>query len=87
MSRGAGPLTELDGGEPRDEATIARVQRRTVAVLSTGQVLGGLAFGATISLGAILARELSGEDSMSGLATAAITLGAAIFAVPMLDDF
>ncbi|HQX36560.1 MAG TPA: hypothetical protein PLA13_09425, partial [Microbacteriaceae bacterium] len=66
MSRGAGPLTELDGGEPRDEATIARVQRRTVAVLSTGQVLGGLAFGATISLGAILARELSGEDSMSG---------------------
>ena len=83
MSRGAGPLTELDGGEPRDEATIARVQRRTVAVLSTGQVLGGLAFGATISLGAILARELSGEDSMSGLATAAITLWAAIFAVPL----
>lgn len=65
------------------ETAIARVQRRTVAVLSAGQVLGGLAFGATISLGAILARELSGEDSLSGLATAAITLGAAIFAVPL----
>lgn len=65
------------------ESEISRVQRRTVGVLSAGQVLGGLAFGATISLGAILARELSGEDSMSGLATAAITLGAALFAVPL----
>lgn len=66
-----------------DEHEISLIQRRTVWVLSLGQVLGGLAFGATISLGAILARELSGEDSMSGLATAAITLGAALFAVPL----
>ena len=62
---------------------VAAVQRRTVGVLSAGQVLGGLAFGATISLGAVLAKEISGQDSLSGLATASITLGAALFAVPL----
>ncbi len=62
---------------------VAAVQRRTVGVLSAGQVLGGLAFGATISLGAVLAKETSGQDSLSGLATASITLGAALFAVPL----
>ncbi|GAA1959745.1 MFS transporter [Microbacterium deminutum] len=62
---------------------IAVVQRRTVWVLSIGQVLGGLAFGASISLGAVLAAEISGDEAFSGLATAAITLGTAAFAVPL----
>ena len=61
--------------------TIAReqlraIQRRTVAILSAGQVLGGIAFGATVSLGALLAADLSGDDALSGLATASVTLGA-----------
>jgi MFS family permease len=62
---------------------IARVQRRTVRVLSAGQVLGGLAFGATVSLGAVLAAEISGDEAFSGLAAAAVTLGTAVFAVPL----
>lgn len=62
---------------------IAPVQRRTVWVLSMGQILGGLAFGATVSLGAILAAELSGDDAFSGLAAAGVTLGTAILAVPL----
>ena len=62
---------------------IARVQRRTVWVLSIGQILGGLAFGATISLGAVLASVVSGDEAFSGLATAAVTLGTAAFAVPL----
>ena len=62
---------------------VARVQRRTVWVLSLGQVLGGLAFGATLSLGAVLAAELSGDDAFSGLAAAAVTLGTAATAVPL----
>ncbi|MBD3941606.1 MFS transporter [Microbacterium sp. NEAU-LLC] len=62
---------------------VARIQRRTVWVLSLGQVLGGLAFGATLSLGAVLAAELSGSDSLSGLAAASITLGTALTAVPL----
>ncbi|CAH0153397.1 Riboflavin transporter RfnT [Microbacterium sp. Bi98] len=61
----------------------AAVQRRAVLVLSTGQVLGGIAFGATVSLGALLAADISGSDALSGLATASVTLGAALCAIPL----
>jgi MFS family permease len=63
--------------------SVAHVQRRTVWVLSIGQVLGGIAFGASISLGAVLAATVSGDEALSGLATASITLGTAAFAVPL----
>src|SRR5690606_7521513 len=59
------------------------IQRRTVLVLSAGQVLGGIAFGATVSLGALLAADISGDDALSGLATASVTLGAALCAIPL----
>lgn len=59
------------------------VQRRTVVILSAGQVLGGIAFGATVSLGALLAADISGDDALSGLATASVTLGAALCAIPL----
>lgn len=59
------------------------VQRRTVLVLALGQVLGGIAFGATVSLGALLAADISGNDALSGLATASVTLGAAACAIPL----
>jgi MFS family permease len=62
---------------------IGAVQRRTVLVLASGQVLGGLALGATISLGALLAADISGDDALSGLATASLTLGSAALAVPL----
>lgn len=66
-----------------DAATRAAVQRRTVAILAVGQVLGGVAFGATVSLGALLAADISGNDALSGLATASLTLGAALLAIPL----
>lgn len=62
---------------------LAAVQRHTIRVLSAGQVLGGISFGATVSLGAVLAAQISGDDALSGLATAAITLGTALTAVPL----
>lgn len=65
------------------DAQIGQLQRRSIGVLSLGQVLGGLAFGATISLGAVLAAQISGDDALSGLATAFVTLGAAATAVPL----
>ncbi|PRB08575.1 MFS transporter [Microbacterium sp. MYb64] len=67
-------MTELDR---------SRIQRRTVGILSLGQVLGGIAFGATVSLGALLAADISGSDALSGLATASVTLGAALAAIPL----
>ncbi|KXC07314.1 MFS transporter [Microbacterium hominis] len=66
-----------------DAATVGRVQRRTVGVLAAGQVLGGIAFGATVSLGALLAADLSGQEALSGLATASVTLGASFCAIPL----
>lgn len=62
---------------------VARIQGRTVRVLAAGQVLGGVAFGATVSLGALLAADLSGDEALSGLATASVTLGAALCAIPL----
>lgn len=62
---------------------LAAVQRRTVMVLSAGQVLGGIAFGATVSLGALLAADISGDDGLSGLATASVTLGPALCSIPL----
>lgn len=66
-----------------DAAAVVRVQRRTVRVLAAGQVLGGIAFGATVSLGALLAADLSGQEALSGLATASVTLGASFCAIPL----
>jgi len=62
---------------------VARVQRRTVGVLSVAQVLGGVAFGATIALGAVLAADISGDETFSGLAAAAVTFGTALIAIPL----
>ncbi len=66
-----------------DDAGIQRIQARTVRVLAVGQVLGGIAFGATVSLGALLAKDITGEDALSGFATASVTLGAALAAIPL----
>ncbi len=62
---------------------LVATQRRTVRVLAAGQVLTGVAFGATLSLGALLAADLSGNEALSGFATAAVTLGAALTAIPL----
>lgn len=59
------------------------VQRRILAVLVTGQILGGLGLGATLSAGALVAADLSGSDAWSGAAATMSTLGAALLAVPL----
>ncbi|WP_417564524.1 MFS transporter [Microbacterium sp.] len=66
-----------------DAAALGALQRRTIWVLALGQVLGGLAFGATVSVGAILAARVSGDEAFSGWATASVTLGTAATAVPL----
>ncbi|RUQ97622.1 MFS transporter [Labedella endophytica] len=60
-----------------------RVRPRIVGVLVAGQILGGVSAGATISLGALLASDVTGSEALSGLASTFLTLGAAIAAVPL----
>jgi MFS family permease len=62
---------------------IERLQRKTVWVLSSAQVMGGLGIGATVSVGALLAAEVSGSDAWSGMAATMSTLGAAALALPL----
>ena len=52
-------------------------------MLVTGQILGGLGIGATLSIGAVLAAEISGSDAWAGSAATLSTLGAAAAAVPL----
>jgi MFS family permease len=60
-----------------------RLQRRTVRVLAAAQVLSGLGTGAAIAVGALLAENLSGSRALSGIATTATVLGAALTAIPL----
>ena len=52
-------------------------------MLVVGQILGGIGMGATLSLGALLAAQLSGSSAWSGMAATMSTLGAAVVAVPL----
>lgn len=64
-------------------ADVVAVQRRTVRVLAAAQVLGGVGVGAGISVGGLIAEDVSGSTALSGLAQTATVLGAAVAALPM----
>ena len=65
------------------ETAVERVQRKTIRVLTAGQVLSGFGLGSTLSIGALLAKELSGTAAWSGAAATFSTLGAATWAIPL----
>lgn len=62
---------------------LALIQRRTLWVLAGAQVLGGLGVGAAVSVGGLIAEDVSGSTSLSGLAQTSTVLGAALGALPM----
>lgn len=59
------------------------LQPRIVRVLVAGQVLAGLGQGATLSIGAVLATEVSGSEAWAGAGATLSTLGAAAAAIPL----
>jgi MFS family permease len=61
----------------------AAVQRRTVRVLSSSQVLGGVGVGSAIAVGGLIAEDVSGSTALSGLSQTAAVLGGAVAALPM----
>jgi MFS family permease len=62
---------------------LERVQRRSVSVLSAGQVLGSLAIAGSVAAGALIAAGVSGSEGAAGLAQTFGVLGAAIMALPL----
>ena len=65
------------------QINVDQIQRRTVKVLTAGQVLSGFGLGSTLSIGSLLAVDLSGTTSWAGIAATASTLGAATWAIPL----
>ncbi|MGW4795192.1 MFS transporter [Nonomuraea sp. NPDC004297] len=66
--------------EPPDR--IAHVQRRTLAVLSAAQIVGGVGIAVGLALSSVVVDELSRSTVISGFAGTATVLGAALLALP-----
>ena len=62
------------------EAALAALQRRTLAVVVASQILGGAGLAAGVTVGALLAKDMLGDDGLSGLPVALFTLGSALAA-------
>lgn len=58
------------------------VQRRTLAVLIGTQVLGGVGVATGVAVSTLVAADLSGSESVGGLAQTCVVLGAGLMAVP-----
>lgn len=59
------------------------LQKKTIRVLTAGQILSGFGLGSTLSIGSLLAAELSGTPAWAGSAATFSTLGAAAWAIPL----
>ncbi len=59
------------------------LQKKTIRVLTTGQVLSGFGLGSTLSIGSLLAADISGSPAWAGSAATFSTLGAATWAIPL----
>ena len=68
---------------PKDLEGTKEIQRKTIKVLTAGQILSGFGLGSTLSIGALLAEQLSGTPAWSGAAATFSTLGAATWALPL----
>jgi MFS family permease len=59
------------------------LQRRTLGVLSSAQVLSGVGVASGVAAGSLLVADLSGSEGLAGLAQTAGVLGAAVAAAPL----
>ncbi|MFI6595355.1 MFS transporter [Nonomuraea sp. NPDC050536] len=62
---------------------IRGIQRRTLAVLSSAQIVGGVGVAVGLALSSVVVDELSGSTVISGFAGTATVLGAALLALPI----
>jgi MFS family permease len=66
-----------------DSVDTEAIRLRVRRVLMAGQVLSGVGMGQTLSVGALLATDLSGSPGWSGMAATLATLGAASASIPL----
>lgn len=77
---GAEPGVRHVPGRPLQRHT---VQRRTVVLLGSAQLLSGIGTGATVSIGSLLAVDLAGSNAWAGSVATVMTLAAALSALPL----
>lgn len=63
---------------------VAGIQRRTIRVLLSTQILGGIGVAVGIAVGALLLDDLTGGPSLSGIGSAASVVGGALLAIPIV---
>ncbi|MFF0476043.1 MFS transporter [Streptomyces sp. NPDC004284] len=68
---------------PVSPAELPALRRRVQAVLIATQILGGLGIAIGVALAAVLARDVSGTEALSGLASTATVAGPALLAMPL----
>lgn len=79
----AGTPSGVSTGDAVRLGELHAAQRRALPVLGAMQVLGGVGVASGIAVNGLLAQELSGSTSQSGLAQTMAVLGAAVLAVPL----
>ena len=67
----------------RTDPDVRLVQRRTVVLLGSAQLFSAIGTGATVSIGSLLAVELSGSEAWAGSVATMMTLAAAMAALPL----
>ncbi|MFC9390742.1 MFS transporter [Streptomyces venezuelae] len=68
---------------PVTAVELPALRRRVQAVLVATQILGGLGIATGVALAAVLARDVSGSEALSGLASTATVAGPALLAMPL----
>lgn len=68
---------------PVTPAELPALRRRVQAALIATQILGGLGIAIGFALAAVLARDVSGTEALSGLASTASVAGSALVAMPL----
>lgn len=77
------PQATTNTAAPQVTADTAALQRRTMIVLVSTQIIGTIGVGVAPSIGVLLAGEVTQNEAWAGLARTASTLGAALFGLPL----
>jgi len=59
------------------------IQKRTIKVLATTQILSGVGVAGTVAAGSLLVSSISNSESLAGLSQTTAVLGAAAMAIPL----
>jgi MFS family permease len=74
---------EPESSAPLDPAERARLQSRTLKVLMSSQVFGGMGLVAGYIPAALLAKEITGNETLAGLAAAMLSVGYTAASFPL----